>query len=143
MLINCDSVCVIDLDKIRLSDPAKDVSRFVRVLKKTCYEAGGDADRTDLLGRVFVDEYRKVAPGEPGQPGVLRRAVRLEGIRQGDEGRQVEERVRGAMEGLYLDDFARATSSRPPAKWHEVQIPTRKAVPCRPIWNSTATNNWG
>ena len=109
VLINCDSVCVIDLDKIRLSDPAKDVSRFVHVLKKTCYEAGGDAARADLLGREFVDEYRKGAPANLANLAYFDGLYALKAFAKVVKSGKVGEPAREAMERLYLDDFERAT----------------------------------
>lgn len=57
---NCTTV--IDIEKICLSDPAKDGARFVHVLKKTCFEEGGNAERADRLAQEFITEYSKLAP---------------------------------------------------------------------------------
>src|SRR4051794_8605704 len=53
---------VIDIEKICLSDPAKDVARFVHVLKKNCFEEGSDRQRTGELIDEFIAEYRELAP---------------------------------------------------------------------------------
>lgn len=53
---------VIDIEKICLSDPAKDVARFVHVLNKTCLEQSGDRKRAGLIAQEFVSEYRALAP---------------------------------------------------------------------------------
>jgi aminoglycoside phosphotransferase (APT) family kinase protein len=109
VFIESDSISVIDLDKIRLSDPAKDVSFFVHVLKKTCYEAGGGAARAHLLGREFIDEYRKGAPANLAHLAYFDALYALKAFAKVAKISKAEEQAREVMERLYLDDFARAT----------------------------------
>jgi aminoglycoside phosphotransferase (APT) family kinase protein len=103
------SVSVIDLDRIRLSDPAKDVARFVHVLKKTCYEAGVGAVRAHLLARAFVEEYQMGAPANLAHLPYFDALYALKAFAKVVKITKAEEQPREEMERLYLDDFARAT----------------------------------
>jgi aminoglycoside phosphotransferase (APT) family kinase protein len=115
VFIEGDSVSVIDLDRIRLSDPAKDVSRFVHVLKKTCYEGGAGAVHARLLAREFVEEYRMGAPENLAHLAYfdalysLKAFAKVVKIAEAEEQAPGAPEAIGAMERLYLDDFARAT----------------------------------
>jgi aminoglycoside phosphotransferase (APT) family kinase protein len=103
------SVSVIDLDRIRLSDPAKDVARFVHVLKKTCYEAGVGAVRAHLLARAFVEEYQMGAPANLAHLPYFDALYALKAFAKVVKITKAEEQPPEEMERLYLDDFARAT----------------------------------
>jgi aminoglycoside phosphotransferase (APT) family kinase protein len=112
VFIEGDSVSVIDLDRIRLSDPAKDVSRFVHVLKKTCYETGVGAVRAHLLAREFVEEYRTGAPENLAHLPYFDALYALKAFAKVIKITKTEEPTPEAPEGMeqfYLDDFARAT----------------------------------
>jgi aminoglycoside phosphotransferase (APT) family kinase protein len=56
-----ETVVAIDLDKFTLSDPAKDVARFVHVMTKTCI--AGDLSRIAALVDEFISAYDMYAPG--------------------------------------------------------------------------------
>ena len=60
VFIHGTQAAVIDIEKICLSDPAKDVARFCHVLKKTCAELAGEMARAERVAREFVDEYRRL-----------------------------------------------------------------------------------
>jgi aminoglycoside phosphotransferase (APT) family kinase protein len=109
VFIERDSVSVIDLDRIRLSDPAKDVSRFVHVLKKTCYESGGGTVRAHLLAREFIEEYRMGAPANLAHLAYFDALYALKAFAKVVKITKAEEPAPEAMERLYLDDFALAT----------------------------------
>jgi aminoglycoside phosphotransferase (APT) family kinase protein len=115
VLIEGDSVSVIDLDRIRLSDPAKDVSRFVHVLNKTCYEAGAGAVHAHLLAREFVEEYRMGAPENLAHLPYFNALYALKAFAKVVKFTKTQEKPPEAcaaiesMERLYLDDFALAT----------------------------------
>jgi hypothetical protein len=57
------TVMVIDLDKLYLSDPAKDVARFAHSMTKTCIELAGDLSRIAALAEEFISAYDMYAPG--------------------------------------------------------------------------------
>jgi aminoglycoside phosphotransferase (APT) family kinase protein len=59
VFIDDKTATVIDIEKICLSDPAKDVARFCHVLKKTCLEQCGDMARSDCVAQEFIAEYRR------------------------------------------------------------------------------------
>jgi aminoglycoside phosphotransferase (APT) family kinase protein len=109
VFIEGDSVSVIDLDRIRLSDPAKDVARFVHVLKKTCYEAGAGDVRAHLLAREFVEEYRLGAPENLAHLSYFDALYALKAFAKVIKISKAEEQTVEEMERFYLDDFARAT----------------------------------
>lgn len=57
------AVVTIDLDKLHLSDPAKDVARFAHTMTKTCIELAGDLSRIAALVEEFISAYDMNAPG--------------------------------------------------------------------------------
>jgi aminoglycoside phosphotransferase (APT) family kinase protein len=105
VFLDGDRVTVIDLDKIRLSDPAKDVARFIHVLKKSCFEAGGDLERAELLAREFVEEYRVLAPGNLTSLPYYYALYCLKAFAKTVKSGKVQEETRSSLEQLYLDEF--------------------------------------
>jgi aminoglycoside phosphotransferase (APT) family kinase protein len=62
VFIGGDLVSVIDLDRSRPTDPAKDVAEFLRVLRMTSFKNGLDMARTDEATRAFLDTYLGLVP---------------------------------------------------------------------------------
>jgi aminoglycoside phosphotransferase (APT) family kinase protein len=100
-----DRVTVIDLDKIRLSDPAKDVARFIHVLKKSSFEEGKDVGRAKLLAREFVEEYRAGAPENLANLSYFYALYSLIAFAKTVKSRKLQEETRGSLEQLYLGEF--------------------------------------
>lgn len=63
VFVQRETVVVIDLDKLTLSDPAKDVARFAHSMTKACMELGGDLSRIAALVEEFISAYDMHAPG--------------------------------------------------------------------------------
>jgi Phosphotransferase enzyme family len=130
VFIESHSVSVIDLDKIRLSDPAKDVSRFVHVLKKSCYEGGAGAVYPCLLAREFVEEYRSRAPENLAHLAYFDALYALKAFAKVVKITKPEEEAPEAlqaMERLYLDDFALATQQLTSSKMAKKTIEERRS----------------
>jgi aminoglycoside phosphotransferase len=56
------ATAVIDLDRCRPSDPAKDVAEFVRVLRLTAFKEGVDMDRAEQATMTFLNTYLAEVP---------------------------------------------------------------------------------
>jgi Phosphotransferase enzyme family len=100
---------VIDIEKICLSDPAKDVARFVHALKKTCFEQGGNLQRADQLAQEFVAEYRKHAPSNLENLAYFRALLALKGLAKLLKTPKVDEDKRRLITEMYCVEFERAT----------------------------------
>ncbi len=104
------AVIVIDLDKIRLSDPAKDVARFVHVIWKTCLEAAGDLDGADRVAQEFVSAYGAVAPANLENLAYFKALYCLKAFAKLLKSGKVEEQARQTILGEYRAEFARCTA---------------------------------
>ncbi len=62
VFVQRETAVVIDLDKLTLSDPAKDVARFVHSMTKSCMELGGHLSRIAALAEEFTSAYDMYAP---------------------------------------------------------------------------------
>jgi Phosphotransferase enzyme family len=63
VFVQRETVVAIDLDKLTLSDPAKDVARFAHSMTKACIELGGDFSRIAAMAEEFISAYDMYAPG--------------------------------------------------------------------------------
>jgi aminoglycoside phosphotransferase (APT) family kinase protein len=63
VFLSPEAVTVIDLDRSRPADPAKDVAEFVRVLRLAAFRAGVEEALTDEMTDAFLGEYLGVVPG--------------------------------------------------------------------------------
>jgi aminoglycoside phosphotransferase (APT) family kinase protein len=107
-----DRATVIDIEKIWLSDPAKDVARFVHVLKKTCFEEAGDTERADQIAEEFIAEYRKLAPSNLGSLDYFRALLAFKALAKLLKSHKLDEARRQAIGELYRVEFERATHGR-------------------------------
>jgi hypothetical protein len=57
-----EAVTVIDLDRSRPTDAAKDVAEFVRVLRLAAFRAGVEAALTDKVTDAFLGQYLALVP---------------------------------------------------------------------------------
>jgi aminoglycoside phosphotransferase (APT) family kinase protein len=60
--LSADAVSVIDLDRSRPTDPAKDVAEFVRVLRLAAFRAGVKETLTDEVTNAFLAQYLALVP---------------------------------------------------------------------------------
>jgi hypothetical protein len=100
---------VIDIEKICLSDPAKDVARFVHALKKTCFEEEGNVQRADELAGEFVVEYRKHAPANLENLPYFRALLLLKALAKLLKSHKVDEYKRQVITEMYCVEFERTT----------------------------------
>jgi aminoglycoside phosphotransferase (APT) family kinase protein len=105
VFIDASAATVIDIEKICLSDPAKDVARFCHVLKKTCLEEGGDAQRSDRITQEFVAEYRSHVESNLENLPYFRALFALKAFAKLLKNRKVEEAHRQSMCRAYRADF--------------------------------------
>jgi aminoglycoside phosphotransferase len=61
-----DSVAVVDLDRVALADPAKDVGEFLHRLRAKAMRAGLDHDAAERATLAFLEEYAIHAHAIPG-----------------------------------------------------------------------------
>jgi aminoglycoside phosphotransferase (APT) family kinase protein len=62
VFLSPDAVSVIDLDRSRPTDPAKDVAEFVRVMRLAAFRAGVDEALTDKMTDAFLAQYLALVP---------------------------------------------------------------------------------
>jgi aminoglycoside phosphotransferase (APT) family kinase protein len=62
VFLSPEAITVIDLDRSRPTDPAKDVAEFVRVLRLAAFRAGVEAALTDKVTDAFLGEYLALVP---------------------------------------------------------------------------------
>ena len=62
VFINGNEIAVIDLDRSRPTDPAKDVAEFVRVLRMSAFRSHKDMKRANEATDAFLDEYLTQIP---------------------------------------------------------------------------------
>ncbi|HXR74399.1 MAG TPA: aminoglycoside phosphotransferase family protein [Bryobacteraceae bacterium] len=62
IFVSADAIAVIDLDRCRLSDPAKDAAEFVRVLRLTAFKEGFDMGRAENATAAFLSTYLAEIP---------------------------------------------------------------------------------
>lgn len=60
--LSADATAVIDLDRCRPSDPAKDAAEFVRVLRLTAFKTGYDMRIADEATEAFLSTYLSEMP---------------------------------------------------------------------------------
>jgi hypothetical protein len=63
VFVDRETVVAIDLDKLTLSDPAKDVARFVHSMTKSSIAPAGALSRIAALAEEFISAYEMYAPG--------------------------------------------------------------------------------
>lgn len=57
-----EATSVIDLDRCRPSDPAKDVAEFIRMLRLTAFKEGFAMERAELAISAFLSSYLAILP---------------------------------------------------------------------------------
>ncbi len=62
VFLSPEAVSVIDLDRSRPTDPAKDVAEFVRVLRLAAFRAGVEVALTDKVTDAFLGQYLALVP---------------------------------------------------------------------------------
>lgn len=57
-----NTISVIDMDRVRPTDPAKDIAEYVRVMRIAAFKLDGNLVRADQATRAFLDEYFAQVP---------------------------------------------------------------------------------
>jgi hypothetical protein len=109
VFVAAEGVTVIDLEKICLSDPGKDVARFTHTLKKTCFEEGGEPGIAVELAREFVEEYGRLAPANLENLAYFRALYALKAFAKLLRSGKVDEVERKRICSLHRAEFERMT----------------------------------
>jgi hypothetical protein len=115
VFIDNDRATVIDIEKICLSDPAKDVARFCHVLKKTCLEERGDLERCERMDDEFVAEYRTHSESNLENMAYFRALLALKAFAKVLKNKKIDESQRETMRLLYQAEFERWVQRGRPA----------------------------
>ena len=107
VFIDDTHVTVIDIEKLFLSDPAKDVARFCYVLKKTCLEGNGDGELSERAAQEFVAEYRAHSKSHLENLPYFRALLALKAFAKLLNNRKVNETQRQRMCQAYRAEFER------------------------------------
>ena len=85
ILINPESVTILDFDKMAMGDPLIDVANLVSTLSAGRERSAGQAERRETLADLFVAEYFSHVPGDWASlfPAHLARATLLEAATTG------------------------------------------------------------
>lgn len=111
VFVGDEAVTVIDLDRILLSDPAKDVALFTHRVKSYLLRASGDMARAEAITRFFTDEYERHAPAENLVNLPYYKALFLiKGFAKFAKDRPPDDPARKTPEEFYLAEFERAIS---------------------------------
>lgn len=108
VFIQDGAATVIDIEKLCLSDPARDVARFCHVLRKTCMEEGGDMERADRITQEFIDEYRVYAEQNLQNLPYFSALLALKAFAKLLKNRKVGDAQREAMSQGYRSEFDRS-----------------------------------
>jgi aminoglycoside phosphotransferase (APT) family kinase protein len=100
---------VIDIEQICLSDPAKDVARFVHTLKKTCFEQGCYRQRAELLAQEFIAEYRMCEHTNLENLPYFRALLALKAVAKVLKNHKLTEDERQAAGEMYCLEFEQNT----------------------------------
>lgn len=114
--LNGDQVSVIDLDRLCLSDPAKDVAMFVHRIKSLLFKDAMDTIKADRIVREFLGEYRKIAPENLRNLPYYTALYALKGLAKIAKDRGPEDPLRKPVECFYLstlEDCFRSITSKP------------------------------
>jgi Phosphotransferase enzyme family len=110
VFVDGERLTVIDIEKLCLSDPAKDVARFVHVLKKSSLERGGNTECADRVAQELVAEYQRLSPLNLENLPYFRALLALKAFGKLLKSRKPEESVRRVVGEKYRAEFEAVTS---------------------------------
>jgi hypothetical protein len=108
VFVQNNQATIIDIEKVCLSDPAKDVARFCHVLEKTCIEQAGDTARAERVAREFIEEYRKLNQKGLENFHYFKALLAMKALAKMLKNRKVEEHQRQMICQMYNANFQRA-----------------------------------
>jgi hypothetical protein len=112
VFVQRDTVVGIDLDKLTLSDPAKDVARFVHSMTKTCISPPEDVSRIAALAEEFISAYDRYAPGNLGNLRYYMALYSLKELGKVWKNKKLDDADRAAFGRMHLAGFQRWAQSR-------------------------------
>lgn len=102
LFLHKDHASVIDLDRICLSDPAKDVAMFVHRVRSLLFKDADNTTTADLIVREFLNEYRRLAPQHLSNLAYYRALYALKGFAKIAKDRGPTDPMRKPLEFFYL-----------------------------------------
>jgi aminoglycoside phosphotransferase (APT) family kinase protein len=114
-----DEVSVIDLDRLCLSDPAKDVAMFIHRIKSLLFKDAQDSPKADRIVREFLSTYRKLAPENLASLPYYTALYALKGFSKIAKDRGPNDPLRKPMECFYLSTLEAcfdSSESKPDAR---------------------------
>lgn len=116
IFLSGDDVSVIDLDRLCLSDPAKDLAMFIHRIKSLLFKDAQGTVKADRIVREFLDEYKKIAPENLSNLPYYTALYALKGLAKIAKDRGPDDPLRKPVEFFYLstlEDCFRSGAARP------------------------------
>lgn len=107
VFIDADQVSVIDLDRLWLSDPAKDVALFVHRVRNLLYKRSCNTTDAERITSAFVEEYARYAEENLVNLRYYAALYTLKGFAKFAKDRAPEDQTRLPLERFHLDEFER------------------------------------
>lgn len=102
IFLQADQASVIDLDRLCLSDPAKDVAMFVHRVRSLLFKDADNTTTADLIVREFLGEYKRLAPRNLVNLAYYRGLYALKGFAKIAKDRGPDDPLRKPLEFFYL-----------------------------------------
>jgi aminoglycoside phosphotransferase (APT) family kinase protein len=112
VFVQREAVVAIDLDKLTLSDPAKDVARFAHSMTKACMELGGDLSRVTALVKEFISAYDMHAPGNLANLRYYMALYSLKQLGKVWKNKKPDDANRAALSRMHLAGFQKWVQSK-------------------------------
>jgi aminoglycoside phosphotransferase (APT) family kinase protein len=112
VFVQRECVVAIDLDKLTLSDPAKDVARFVHSMRKTSISPAGDHSRIATLAEEFISAYDKYAPGNLDNLRYYMALYSLKELGKVWKNKKLGEENRAAFGQIHMAEFQKWAQSK-------------------------------
>jgi hypothetical protein len=104
-----EATSVIDLDRCRPSDPAKDAAEFIRVLRLTAFKEGFDMERAERATSAFFTAYLAKIPRAADSLGCYWATFVFHSLLGGlKKSRNKGEKSWDQLEEFYVQEMARA-----------------------------------
>lgn len=128
-----EDASVIDLDRICLSDPSKDVAIFIHRIRSIMFKAAGDTRSAERIADAFLEEYDKNASGNLGNLAYYTALYSLKGFAKTAKDRGPDDPARKPLEDFYLSQFARYMKGCGPSRAPDVKRGNGNGRAARPV----------
>jgi aminoglycoside phosphotransferase (APT) family kinase protein len=105
VFVERNRLTVIDMDRVVLSDPAKDVALFVHRVKTYLLRASGDSSRADAIANSFMEAYERCLPGRLTALPYYRALFLVKGFAKFAKDRPPGHQTRVPFERAYLREL--------------------------------------